>query len=584
MPAASPPQDLRAQAEAWLALDPDPATRAALSAAISAGDAALAPLFAERLAFGTAGIRGEMGPGPARMNRVMVRQSTLGFARYLQAQVPGAAGRGVVVGYDGRRNSRAFAEDAAAVLLAAGFRVWLSDGVLSTPALAFSVPALRAAGGVMVTASHNPPADNGYKVYWSTGGQIVPPHDAGILAEIEALLAAGGATPTAALDGAGDRLQPLPAALEADYHAQVLAQRVHPDAPDVRAVYTAMHGVGYAPLRRLLVAAGRAPVLPVPAQVEPDGAFPTVAFPNPEEPGALDLAIAEAQATGAALILANDPDADRLAVAIPDGRGGWRQLTGNEVGLLLADDLLAHGPADGDRLVACSVVSSPLLHEIARAHGARSVDTLTGFKWLADAALRHEAQGGRFVLGFEEALGYSAGPVVRDKDGVSAALLMLDLAGHLAAQGRTLGDALDELAQRIGLASSGQRSVKIAGADFLARRAALMRRLRDGGAPTLGGRPVALRRDLLAGVQVDLRSGEARPEALPQSDVLIYELEPQGDELGVRIIVRPSGTEPKVKVYVDHLTRVSGPVGPARAAAKAAMTALLDAVAADLQA
>ena len=584
MPAASPPQDLRAQAEAWLALDPDPATRAALSAALSAGDAALAPLFAERLAFGTAGIRGEMGPGPARMNRVMVRQSTLGFARYLQAQVPGAAERGVVVGYDGRRNSRAFAEDAAAVLLAAGFRVWLSDGVLSTPALAFSVPALRAAGGVMVTASHNPPADNGYKVYWSTGGQIVPPHDAGILAEIEALLAQGGATPTAALDGAGDRLRPLPAALEADYHAQVLAQRVHPDAPDVRAVYTAMHGVGYAPLRRLLVAAARAPVLPVPAQVEPDGAFPTVAFPNPEEPGALDLAIAEAQASGASLILANDPDADRLAVAIPDGRGGWRQLTGNEVGLLLADDLLAHGPAEGDRLVACSVVSSPLLHEIARAHGARSVDTLTGFKWLADAALRHEAQGGRFVLGFEEALGYSAGPVVRDKDGVSAALLMLDLAGHLAARGLTLGDALDELARRIGLASSGQRSVKIAGADFLARMAALMKRLREGGAPTLGGRPVALRRDLLAGVQVDLRSGEARPEALPQSDVLIYELEPEGDELGVRVIVRPSGTEPKVKVYVDHLTRVSGPLEPARAAAKAAMTALLDAVAAELQA
>ena len=536
---------LRSRARAWLEVDPDPETRAATLALLEADDpAALREHFGARLAFGTAGMRGPLGPGPNRMNRALVRRVSAGLADYLCAQsvdLEADRRRGVVVGYDGRVGSRVFAEDTAGVLAARGFVAHLSPTLCSTPVLAFAVHHLGAVAGVMVTASHNPPGDNGYKVYWRNAAQIIPPHDAGIAAAIDQVESAEGTPEALSLEAAlaAGRLQTLPDAVEAAWRSAVLAQRVHP-APGarVRFVYTAMHGVGYAPLGRLLAAAGHDDLHPVVEQVEPDGRFPTVAFPNPEEPGALDLAYARARAIDADVVVANDPDADRLAVAIPDRAGQWRALTGNEVGVLLACDLLAHGPQDPHRLVATTIVSSVMLARIARTLGVGYAETLTGFKWIANRALAHEADGGRFVMGYEEALGYSVGPVVRDKDGLSAALILLDLVAFEKARGRTLNDTLDDLARRFGVSATAQHSVVLPGTEGAGQIAALMARLRATPLGSLGGVEITHTRDL------------ARPEspALPTADVLTYDLAD-----GSRILARPSGTEPKIKFYFEVL-------------------------------
>ncbi|MFZ4738436.1 MAG: phospho-sugar mutase [Bradymonadia bacterium] len=543
--AISRDEALRSRARAWLEVDPDPETRAAALALLEADDpAALREHFGARLAFGTAGMRGALGPGPNRMNRALVRRVSAGLADYLCAQsvdLDADRRRGVVVGYDGRVGSRAFAEDTAGVLAARGFVAHLSPTLCSTPVLAFAVHHLGAVAGVMVTASHNPPGDNGYKVYWRNAAQIIPPHDAGIAAAIDQVESAEGTPEALSLEAAlaAGRLQTLPDAVEAAWRSAVLAQRVHP-APGarVRFVYTAMHGVGYAPLGRLLAAAGHDDLHPVVEQVEPDGRFPTVAFPNPEEPGALDLAYARARAVDADVVIANDPDADRLAVAIPDRAGQWRALTGNQVGVLLACDLLAHGPQDTHRLVATTIVSSVLLARIAQTLGVGYAETLTGFKWIANRALAHEADGGRFVMGYEEALGYSVGPVVRDKDGLSAALILLDLVAFEKARGRTLNDTLDDLARRFGVSVTAQHSVVLPGTEGAAQIAALMSRLRATPLGSLGGVEITHTRDL------------ARPEspALPTADVLTYDLAD-----GSRILARPSGTEPKIKFYFEVL-------------------------------
>ena len=565
-----------AAAQAWLSIDPDPETRAELSAILDSNPSALQELFGARLQFGTAGIRGRMGPGPGQLNRVLVRQVTAGLGAYLLETVPDAATRGVVVGGDARRNSDVFAQDVAGVLGAMGIVVHWFEGSVATPNLSHAVTHLGAAGGVMVTASHNPPADNGYKVYWGNGAQIVPPHDAGISAAIDRV--EPGTEVVASLDAmrSDGLLRSVPASVFAQYLDEVLAQRVHP-GHTVRAVYTAMHGVGYAPLRAALEAAGHEPVIPVVEQVEPDGAFPTVAFPNPEEKGALDLAKATATASGADVIIAHDPDADRLAVAIPDGsaEGGWRQLTGNEVGLLLAHDLLRHGSQPAPRLVANTIVSSPLLGAIAAAAGARHVETLTGFKWIANAAIDHLAEtGGGFVLGFEEALGYSVGPVVRDKDGVGAAVMLLDLAGWCRSRGTTLEAHLDALFAEFGLAASGQRSVKLPGAAGRARIEAVLANLRAAPPEQIAGRAVWRVRDVLTGQQIDRRTGETSAIDLPKSNVLTFDLDG-----GCRVIARPSGTEPKIKIYVDVLE----PVGEdGVAAARTRALALLDVLANDI--
>lgn len=541
--------DLVRAARAWIDDDPDPETEAAGRAMLESGDTgALAECFGRRLTFGTAGIRGALGPGPSRMNRALVRRVTAGLVATLAREVPGDGP--LIVGYDGRTGSDVFAEDVARVATGAGLRVLRFPRVCPTPLLAYAVRVLRARGGVMITASHNPPGDNGYKVYGPDGAQIVSPLDQRISERIDQV-ASVRALPL------GDVGAMVPGWVLEQYIADVLAMRVHGAKPDLRIVYTAMHGVGSATVRRVMADAEYEAFFEVPEQAEPDAAFPTVAFPNPEEPGALDRAFAVADAVGADLILANDPDADRIAVAIPSGApgGGWRRLTGNEVGTLLAEDLLTHGHG-GDRLVATTVVSTTLLAKIAQAHGAEYAETLTGFKWIAQAAMASPA---RFVMGFEEALGVSAGDVVRDKDGISAAVLVADLASSLAFRGKTLADAIDDLHRTHGVHTAGQVSLVFPGEAGLQRIREMTAALR------------ASPWTELAGTAVTGTTDYAVPTGgLPATDLLAFALAD-----GSRVLVRPSGTEPKLKVYVEVVVPVGAPgIAPARAEAAERLRAL----------
>ncbi len=562
------------RARAWAARDPDPETQAELAALIAraaGGDAAAASDLDERmtgrLEFGTAGIRGVLAAGPQRMNQLQVREVTAGLAAHLVAAVPDAPARGVVVGHDARHKSRQFAEETAAVLAAAGITVWLADEHWPTPVTAYAVRALGAAAGVMVTASHNPPEYNGYKVYWGNGAQIIPPIDGAIAAAIDHAATRPIEVAELAAARAAGLVKAIGAALEADYLAAVLALQVEPaiDRAGLAIAYTPLHGVGAALVERALAGAGFDRVVTEPGQRTPDGAFPTVAFPNPEEKGAMDRVLALAAREGAALVLANDPDADRLAVAIPDAAAasGYRMLTGDQVGVLLADYLLAHAGA-GRRLVACSLVSSQMLAFLAAAYGAESKETLTGFKWIANEAMAWTAAtGGRFVMGYEEALGYSVGELVADKDGVSAALLFAELAAWNRARGRTIAEHLDELYRRVGLFVTEQVSITLPGQGGVATIKRGMAAVRAAPPAALGGVAVDRVRDLARG-----------DDGLPPSDVLIFALAG-----GRRVIMRPSGTEPKLKSYYEVRVAVGAdePLASARARGQLELAALRDA-------
>lgn len=573
--------DLLARAHEWLAHDPDPETRGELRALIDAGDLAeLAERFAGPLEFGTAGLRGLIGAGETRMNRAVVLRATHGLGATLLAEDPGHAARGVVVGYDGRRKSRAFAEAAAEALAALGIVVHLTERTCPTPLVAFGVTDLGAAAGVMITASHNPPDYNGYKAYWGNGAQIVPPIDERIAAAIATAPPADAVPLLPLADAEREGLLTWQGeALEERYLAAIAAlARGRGGDRDLPLVYTPLHGVGLPLLRQALGRAGFTALHVVAEQAEPDGRFPTVAFPNPEEPGALDLASALARERQAALILANDPDADRLAVVVRGADGEYVPLTGNEVGALLGHYLLTEDEAAaGDRLVMTTIVSSPLLGAMARALGVRYRETLTGFKWIANGALELErAHGTRFVFGYEEALGYSVGPVVRDKDGISAALHLAELAALRRAEGKTLLDELEGIARRYGLYLSGQRSETYPGSAGLETMRALMARLRAEPPREVGGLAVLAVRDVLTGERVTA-AGAREPLDLPRSDVLVFELEG-----GQRVIARPSGTEPKLKLYVDVREEVAPdePFAAARARARERLTRLADAFAA----
>ena len=525
---------LRAVAEAWRDDDPDPVTAAEVEALLAAGDeAGLRDRFGAALAFGTAGLRGRLGAGPNRMNRAVVRRAAAAVAWWLDDE--GLAGP-VVIGRDARHGSEGFAEDSARVIAATGRGVVLAPGNVPTPLLARAVRVVGAAAGVMVTASHNPASDNGYKVFAGDGAQIVPPTDVEI-AERMAAIQRVSALPIAP---AGDaRIRPLPVEVWDDYVAGVAALRVRPDVAAPVVAYTPLHGVGHDLLRRAFAAAGLAEPLAVAEQAEPDPAFPTVDLPNPEEPGAMDRVLALAAARGADLALANDPDADRLAAAVPEG-AGWRVLSGDELGVLLADHLLRHGTGD-DRLVATTVVSSSMLSKLAASHGVQFVETLTGFKWLARAALARPEL--RFVLGYEEALGYSVGELVRDKDGISAAVLTAELVATLAADGSSVPERLDELAERFGVHATAQRSWGFEGVDGPARMADRVAAVRAAPPDALGGVTITEVVDLAAG------------ERLPPTDAVILRGE------GLRVIVRPSGTEPKLKCYVEVVEVVEAATG-----------------------
>jgi phosphomannomutase len=550
--------ELRERAERWIADDPDPTTRDELRALLAKPDLSATDLpdrFAGTLEFGTAGLRGVIGAGPNRMNRAVVARATWGVAQELLASVPDAAGRGVVVGGDARRLSRELSEDTAAILASAGIRVVLFREPVPTPLVGFAVKKLGSAGGVVVTASHNPPEYNGYKVYWQNAAQIVPPVDAKIAAAI-ARAPSAREVPRPDLEAlrARDLVSDAPASLARGYLDAVRALAVHPKAGDRRfpIVYTPMHGVGDALTRQALSEAGFTDVTSVPEQQRPDGAFPTVAFPNPEEKGAMDLAFALARQKKAQLVLANDPDADRLAVAVPQG-DGYRQLTGNQVGVLLGHYLLTEKPASRPRVVIASIVSSPLLGRIAASLGVRYEETLTGFKWIANRAMELEREGYEFVFGFEEALGYCVGDVVRDKDGISAAVLAAEVVAVLRERGRTVGDELDAIARRWGVFTSTQVNVTRKGASGVAAIRAMMDRLRASPARRVADDEVVAFSDYEAGTRTELRNGAVTQLTLARSNVLAYEL-----ASGSRIIARPSGTEPKAKFYFD----VREEVGP----------------------
>ncbi len=544
MPAVDP--ELRERVGDWIARDPDPATRDELAGLLDAGDSAeLAARFAGRLAFGTAGLRGTMGGGPGRMNRAVVRESAAGIARYLVEEVADARRRGVVVAHDARRMSAAFAADCAEVLAAHGLPVTLGGEPLPTPVGVFAIRRLGAAAGIVVTASHNPAADNGLKLYMGDGAQIVPPVDGRVAAAIDAVARDGVISIPGAAVAA---VTPLDEAVVGDYVAATLARVPAPPVP-IRIATTAMHGVGGALLARLLAAAGHADVHTVAAQQEPDAGFPTVAFPNPEEPGATDLLAGRMRETGAVLGLALDPDADRVAALVVASDGGTRQLTGDEVGALLGDWLLGEVTAGPDRLVTSSVVSSQLLAEVAAHHGARHAETLTGFKWLSRPAMEHPEW--TQVLAYEEAIGYAIGPDVRDKDGLSAALAVASMASAYAGRGRTLLDALDDLHRRHGAHVTANFSLRDESPGGAARRGALVGRL--AGDPPAAVGPLAVR--------------AATPLA---PDVLRLDLEG-----GVRVIVRPSGTEPKLKCYCEAVEpALDGDVAAARDRARATLAAV----------
>ncbi len=540
--------ELRAKATRWMDDDPDPTTRAELADLLARGAwDEIADRFAGRLEFGTAGLRGVLGAGPNRMNVAVVRAATRGLVVHLLEQIPDAAKRGIVIGYDGRHMSPELAREAAEVAAGAGVRVRLFDGVVPSPVLADARGAEGAAGAVMVTASHNPPEYNGYKVYWSNGAQIIPPVDAGIAAAIERV-GPLAAVPRTSLEEA--RAEGLVTSLGAEmidrYHAAIAELTVARDAPSSELViaYTALHGVGDVHVRRALAGAGFTRVHSVADQAEPDGDFPTVAFPNPEEKGAMDRALALAAEVGAEHVRANDPDANRLAVAVPRASGGYRMLTGNEIGCLLAHYTLSRAPGER-RLVVSSLVSSPMLGAIAAHHGARWEETLTGFKWIANRAMELEPEGWRFVMGYEEALGYTIGPLVRDKDGVGAALVFADFARSLASEGRTVEDELDVCARRYGLYLSRQVSVTRKGEHGAAEIAAIMSAVRASPPERVGSLAVTAVRDLARG-EARFPDGRTETLAFPPSNVISLDLEG-----GHRIMLRPSGTEPKIKYYFD---------------------------------
>lgn len=541
--------DLRALALRWMADDPDPQTRAQTQALLDDPDpSGLAAAFGQMLRFGTAGLRGRLGPGPNRMNQALVRRASAGFGRHLLSCFPSGA---VAVGFDARHGSRQFAEDTARVLAGLGLTVYLDDRPRPTPCLAFAVKHLGCIGGVMVTASHNPPADNGYKVYWADAAQIIPPHDVAIAAQITAI-ADLSAVPLAELSA----VRPMPPEVMTAYAAEVDALRCYTGPTDLTVVYTAMHGVGRDAVFEALRRNGYTALHPVAEQVEPDPDFPTVAFPNPEEPGALDLALAQANATGADVILANDPDADRLAVALPTP-DGFRALSGNELGALIAADRLAHADRGEHPLVATSVVSSQLLQAQAKAAGVAYAQTLTGFKWIANAALQH---AGRFLFGFEEAIGYSVGEVVRDKDGVSAALVVCDLLARAKAQGRTGWDLLADIYAEHGVHRSVQHSLRMPGAAGAAQIASIMQGLRAEPPQTIAGQPVS--------AVLDFAQDDT---GLPATNLLRFTCAD-----GARVLARPSGTEPKIKFYFEVVGPLGASLADGEAAADARLTRLCD--------
>jgi phosphomannomutase len=537
---AAPLQDeaavLVARARAWIGGDPDPKTRAELQALLDSRDIVeLRERMHADIEFGTAGLRGIVGAGSSRMNLAVVMRITRALAEQLLSGAHDARARSVVLGCDARLDSARFADAAARVLLAAGIPVKRFLEPVPTPFVAFAVRAFAANAGIMITASHNPAEYNGYKLYWENGVQVVPPTDREIAERMAAL---GPASEIALADLAPQ--QAIGPEIPARYFAAIRSElpRVRADRR-LRIAYTPLHGVGARTVEALFASAGYADFHTVPEQREPDGHFPTVAFPNPEEPGALDLALALAARENADLVLANDPDVDRLAVAVPTPSGRWLALSGNQVGLLLADFALAHGMAGDRACVVSSLVSSPMLESIAQAHGAHCERVLTGFKWICTAALALEDRNFRFAFGYEEALGYAFGRAVRDKDGISAALCFAELAAEAKAEGKTVIERLHALYRRHGLWVSAQHNVVIKGSSGATKILAAVER-------AVASPPSSLANHAVTAVRDMRRDDPGAPSWRDSAQLVELLLGERG-----RVCLRPSGTEPKLKLYVD---------------------------------
>ncbi len=556
------------QISQWLARDPDPITKHELQQLVDSNDEReLKDRFSSRLAFGTAGLRGKVGAGPNRMNRLVIQETATGLGHYLLEQVSEASSRGVVIGYDGRPDSKQFAHDTASVLTALGIKVYLTYKVAATPIVAFGVRELNAAAAVVVTASHNPPEYNGFKVYWENGAQIIPPHDSGIAAQIDDATT----QPLTLLPLDQAKQQGLLVWLEENYYqtyrkAINQSELLTPNSnTDISIVYTAMHGVGADMAETLLADAGFNQVASVTEQREPDGAFPTVNFPNPEEAGAMDMVMALGKSVGADIACANDPDADRFAVAVKRPDGEYQMLTGDQVGSLFGYYLLAGQP---NALVGNTIVSSRLLRSIAKAHGAEYYQTLTGFKWLTNVAMIQESVDHPFLFAYEEALGYTVGNKVWDKDGLSALVAFSQLTGKLKAQGKTLWDKLEELYRQHGFYFNAQRSIALD-----PKSPPIGEKLRRNPPTEIAGKRIEVIEDLNTSVR-QFADGTTETIDLPASDVLIYLLEDQS-----RVIVRPSGTEPKLKCYYEVISDFPPEMDYAQAnqSAEAKMLALIEA-------
>lgn len=538
-------ETLIAKARSWQFQDPDAETKAELEALILAGDeSGLASRFGARLGFGTAGLRGELGAGPNRMNRVLVAQAAVGIARYLKANFDDPS---CVIGFDARKNSDVFAKDSAEILVGLGVRAYLYDSLVATPMVAFAVRELGCSAGIMVTASHNPPADNGYKVFDFTGSQIIPPMDALIASEIGKF---------ADNESVSDLVRSsdyssVPASISADYLQGVSGLlNLHSDRKSLKIVYSAMHGVGAEFIEKIFDIAGMDPLIPVASQNKPDGTFPTVAFPNPEEPGAMDKSIETAKANGADLVLANDPDADRLCVAYKDATGNYIQLSGDDLGLLLAEELAGRAKREGvSGTLACSIVSSSAIEKVAKHYGLDFAQTLTGFKWVGRVP--------NLIFGYEEALGYCVDSKrVKDKDGLSAALVVADIATTLAASGYTIGDQLEKLRARDGYFATDQISIRVKDLSVIEN---LMKKLRTNPIQELDEQAVLF---------TDYLNGWGN---LPGTDAIQLDLAD-----GRRVIVRPSGTEPKLKCYLLAVSDQGPKSQSMLASLKAAMQKVLD--------
>jgi phosphomannomutase len=516
-------ESLIQQARSWIDQDPDAETVAELEKLISESDeAGLLDRFGQRIGFGTAGLRGLLGAGPNRMNRVLVAQAAAGIAKYLKENFDDPS---VVIGYDARKNSDIFAKDSAQIFAGYGVRAHLFPELAATPLVAYAVRNLGASAGVMVTASHNPPGDNGYKVYDFSGSQIVSPMDLEIAKHIDEFAKSSSVASLAR----SDSFEEVASSVRSGYLQSVSGLlNKHSTRKDIKIVYSAMHGVGASFIQEIFRLSGLAEPAQVLSQQEPDGSFPTVVFPNPEEPGAMDESMSTAASQQADLVLVNDPDADRLAVAFKNSDGSYQQLTGDQLGLILGEEMAARASREGrSGSLACSIVSSSALGKVAEHYGFGFEQTLTGFKWVSRVP--------NLIFGYEEALGYCVDwGQVRDKDGLSAALIVADIASALAKQGYTLGDQLEKLMQRYGYFSTGQISIRVTDLTVIAD---LMKKLRTNPPEQIAG---------VDAVFEDMNQGSG---SLPATDALRFKLHD-----GRTVIVRPSGTEPKLKCYLQAVS------------------------------